>query len=308
MQTILGAGGAIGNELARSLPAYTEHIRLVSRNPQKINESDELFAADLTDKNAVISALEGSEIAYLTVGLPYNTSIWQNYWPVIMRNVIDACKSQSCKLVFFDNIYMYHPSAVTHLTEESRVDPQTKKGKVRAAIAQMLIEEVEAGRLTALIARSADFYGPNNSTSVLVETVVKNLIAGKKASWLASLKYEHSFTFTPDAGRATALLGNTTSAYQQIWHLPTDPKTLSGKEWIELVAKELGVTARSQVATKPLVRVLGLFNPIMKEMVEMMYQYEQDYFFDSKKFDQFFKGAFNTTTYEEGIKQTLASM
>ena len=146
MQTILGAGGAIGIELAKALPKYANSIRLVSRNPQKVNESDELFRADLTKAEEVSKAVEGTEIAYLTVGLPYNTKVWRSTWPVVMKNVIEACKTHRAKLVFFDNIYMYDPTNLDPITEDHRINPQTKKGKVRAEIAQMVMNAVDKGR------------------------------------------------------------------------------------------------------------------------------------------------------------------
>lgn len=100
MQTILGSGGAIGTELAKFLPEYTDKIRLVSRNPKSINGNEELFKADLQNQSEVDSAVKDSEIVYLTVGLQYNIKIWQSVWPKIMRNVIDACKKNNSKLVF----------------------------------------------------------------------------------------------------------------------------------------------------------------------------------------------------------------
>src|SRR5690349_13648038 len=107
MQTILGAGGAIGNEIAKALTAYTPHIRIVSRNPKKVNDGDILFKADLLNADEVNNALKNSEVAYLTAGLPYDLKVWQKSWPKIMHNVIDACVANNCRLVFFDNIYMY---------------------------------------------------------------------------------------------------------------------------------------------------------------------------------------------------------
>lgn len=71
MQTILGAGGAIGAQLAKELTAYTKDLKLVSRNPKKVNETDELFSCDLTDGTKVLNAVKGTEIAYLTAGFPY---------------------------------------------------------------------------------------------------------------------------------------------------------------------------------------------------------------------------------------------
>ena len=103
MQTILGANGQIAEELAKELYRnYTTDIRLVSRNPKKINYSDQLFSANLLEAKATDKAVEGSEIAYLTVGLPMNSQMWTEQFPVMMKNVIEACKKQRCKLVFFD--------------------------------------------------------------------------------------------------------------------------------------------------------------------------------------------------------------
>lgn len=302
MQTILGTGGVIGRELAKELSSYTKTIQLVSRNPKQVNKNDILCHADLTNQSQVMNAVEGSEVVYLTVGLKYDIKVWQSTWPQIMKNVITACKQHKAKLVFFDNIYMYDPKYLNHLTEETPINPISQKGRVRAQLAKMIMDEVEKGNLQALIARAADFYGPGikKDVSVLIETVFKPLFHGKKANWLGSLKKIHSYTYTPDAGKATALLGNSKEAYNQVWHLPTDKQAITGKEWIDLIAKEIGVKPRVQVASKFMVRIMGLFIPVMREFVEMMYQYKQDYFFDSSKFETAFN--FNPTPYNVGIR------
>src|SRR5690606_9268981 len=117
------------------------------------------------------------------------------------------------------------------------VNPVSKKGMVRAELSKMIMEEVETGRLKALIARSADFYGPGiKKTSVLTETVITSLSKGKTAYWLGRSDMKHAFTYTPDAGKATAILGNTPEAYGQVWHLPTAPNPLTGKQWVEAFA------------------------------------------------------------------------
>lgn len=304
MQTILGSGGAIGVELAKALRTYTNNILLVSRNPQAVNPEDRLLSADLTKSEDVLKAADGSEIVYLTAGLPYETRVWETTWPILMRNVIDACKAHHSKLVFFDNIYMYDPNFLFRMTEETPIGPISKKGVIRAKIAKMILDEVEKGNLQALIARSADFYGPSiKKTSILTEMVFKNFIKGRKAIWLGSVKYKHSFTYTPDSGKAVALLGNTPDAYNQVWHLPTAENPLTGKEWIEAIAREMVIEPRYRVATKFLVRILGLFVPILKETVEMMYQYDRDYIFGSSKFEKRFD--FRPTPYQEGIKEIV---
>ena len=306
MQTILGSGGAIGIELAKALNEYSTDIRLVSRNPKKVNERDELFPADLLNPRDVREAVEGSSIVYVTVGFPYAYKTWKQSWPVFIKNVIDACMEFKSKLVFFDNIYMYDLNHLDGMTEDTLIKPPSKKGVIRAEIADMIMDKVKEGKLTALIARSADFYGPGiKNTSVLTETVFNPLSKGKKANWMASLNFKHSYTYTPDAGKATALLGNSEKAYNQVWHLPTAENPLTGREWIDTIASEMGVLAKYQVATKFIVNLLGLFNPIMREMPEMMYQYDRDYIFNSDKFTNQF--AFEVTPYREGIREIINS-
>jgi nucleoside-diphosphate-sugar epimerase len=306
MQTILGSGGAIGNELAKSLKKYTGKIRLVSRNPEKVNPDDSLHQADLLKPEEVKRAVKGSEIVYVTVGFPYKAKLWKAYWPAFISSVIDTCIAEQCKLVFFDNIYMYDPDHLNGMTEDTPVRPVSEKGKVRAEVAQTIMNQVDAGKLTALIARSADFYGPGiKNTSVLTETVLNPLSSGKTASWMDSLDYRHSYTYTPDAGRATAILGNTGDAYNQVWHLPTAPDPMTGREWIEAIAKELGVAAKSRTLSKPMLRFLGIFIPVMKEMIEMLYQYNRDYVFSSAKFEKQF--GFAPTSYAEGIRAIIKS-
>lgn len=307
MQTILGAGGTVGYELARSLRAYTDRIRLVSRTPREVNQGDELFPCDLLDGPAVHKAVEGCSVAYLLAGLPYDLKTWQAQWPVVMRNAIDACKAHGTKLVFFDNVYMIDIGHIGHITEESPVNPPSKKGRIRAEIDRMILNEVKDGNLQAIIARSADFYGPNvrGATSVLLELTYNNMRKGKPANWFCSFNKKHSFTYTPDAGRATAMLGNDDAAWNQIWNLPTSPDPLTGGEWIELFATEMGVKPKRMLATRFIVKLMGLFNPVMRELGEMLYQYDRDYIFDSSKFERAY--SFKPTSYQDGARAVVAA-
>jgi nucleoside-diphosphate-sugar epimerase len=300
MQTILGGNGTIGSVLARELTAYTQNIRLVSRNPKKINATDELFPADLSDPVQVEKAIAGSEVVYLLVGFDYNLKVWRDKWPRLMRATLDACIKHGSKLVFFDNVYLYDVNAMGHMTEESPQNPPSKKGKVRKKIADMMMSEIGSGRLTGLIARAADFYGPDNEKSFLIEAVFKNLKKGKRPMWFADANKKHSLTYTPDAARATAMLGNTPDAYNQVWHLPTDRNILTGKEMIFLFTRQMNMPDKYSVLPVWMIKVLGLFIPFMREMPEMMYQFTKDYFFDSSKFEKRFN--FKPTSYEEGVK------
>jgi nucleoside-diphosphate-sugar epimerase len=301
MQTILGAGGAIGTELAKALSAYTDKIRLVSRNPQQINHTDQLFPADLTDADQVDKAIEGSSIVYITVGFEYSIKKWRATWPPFIRSVIESCKKHKAKLVFFDNNYMYDPEYMDSMTEETPVRPTSKKGEVRAEIAEMIMLEVKKGELTALIARAADFISSSNS--VLVESVIKNLKKGKKADWFVNLNKIHNFTFAPDAGKATALLGNTPDSFNQIWHVPSTKEKLTGKQWIELIAAQINVDPNVRIVQTWQMGIIGIFVPVIKEFKEMTYQWDRDYFFDSSKFERYF--GVQPTSAEDAIREQI---
>jgi nucleoside-diphosphate-sugar epimerase len=305
-QTILGSGGAIGIELAKALISYTSDIRLVSRNPKKVNLNDELFPADLTIREDVFKAIEGSEIVYVTVGFAYNATIWQKLWPPFIRNVIDACILYNVKMVFFDNIYAIGGDHVKHITEESPISPCSKKGEVRAEIDKLILDAIEHRKLNAIIARSADFFSEVKATSMSMNLIYDNLIKGKKAQWLCDAKKVHNMSYTPDLAMGTAILGNTPDAYNQIWNLPTDSEKITGEGWVNLFAKEMNVNNKYQVLPNWLIKILGLFIPIMKELPEMNYQYDRDYFFDSSKFNKRFN--YTPTKNAVAVKQTIEKL
>ena len=299
-QTILGANGTIGSVLAKELTQYTNQIRLVSRNPKKVNETDELFPADLSNPDLVDKAIDGSSVVYLVVGFNYNLKTWQENWPKLMRATINSCIKHNCKLVFFDNVYAYDIDAIGHMTEDSPLNPPSKKGQVRKQLVEMIFNEVSSGKLTALIARAPDFYGPKNEASFLIETVYKNLKKGKSPNWFIDANKKHHFIYTPDAAKATALLGNTADVFNQTWHLPCDSNNLTGNEWIALFNKEMNTNKKVQILPMFMLRILGLFMPFMREMPEMMYQYNRDYYFDSSIFKKRFN--FTPTSNEEGVR------
>jgi nucleoside-diphosphate-sugar epimerase len=303
MQTILGAGGVIGTGVARELAGSGRAIRLVGRQPRAVNARDELVSADLTQPEQVERAVSGSRVAYLVAGLPFTTRVWQVQWPRVMANVVEACVRHGTRLVFFDNVYLYGKVDGV-MTESTPVNPASRKGEVRARIAEMLMKEVKRGSLTALIARSADFYGPGATNTFVHPMVFEKLRRGQKAAWLADDGVAHSMTYTPDAAKAVALLGNTPEAFGEVWHLPTCGEPPTGAEFIKWVAEAFGVAPEYQVLKPWMLRVVGLFNPTVRETLEMLYQNQLPYVFDSSKFNARF---FPPTSYREGIMAVVRS-
>lgn len=304
MHTILGANGIIAQELSRALAAHASGIRQVSRNPRRVNQTDDTFPADLLDAKATADAVAGSDVAYLVAGLQYSASVWQEQWPRVMRNVIDACKQHRTRLVFFDNVYAYGRVDGV-MTEETTFNPASRKGEVRAKIATMLLDEMRSGNLQAMIVRAADFYGPGAVQSFTHATVFERLRAGKTPQWIGNPNAVHTFTFTPDAGRAVGLLGTSSEAFGQTWHLPTTKEALTGADFVRLACDLAGRPNKLQVAPRWMLKLMGLFMPVLRENDEMMYQFEYDYRFDSSKIESAF--GLQPTPYMQGIGVSLKS-
>ncbi|HXM07354.1 MAG TPA: NAD-dependent epimerase/dehydratase family protein, partial [Candidatus Acidoferrum sp.] len=234
LTTILGAGGPIANELAAILGAENKPFRLVARNPKPIGDA-EVVAADLSDPEQTVAAVAGSDVAILVAGLKYDVAVWRKLWPRIMTNTIEACQRVDAKLIFFDNVYAYG-RVNGPMVESTPYAPSSEKGEVRAEIATSLMAHVQAGNLTATIARAADFYGPNAPNSVPSALVLGPMAKKAPVSWLVNDTVPHSLTFTRDAARGVAMLAERDSTWNQVWHLPTTSNPPTGKEFIELAA------------------------------------------------------------------------
>lgn len=301
--TILGAGGNIGNGLADKLSEFPTNVRLVSRNPKALTGKEALVKANLLRAAEVDDAVKGSDICYLVAGITYKAAIWERDWPVIMKNVIAACKTHGCRLVFFDNMYAYDPNAVGLLTEDSPIRPKSRKGRVRAEIARLIMEEIERGQLTAMIVRAADFYGPGARLSMVHETIINRMIAGKSPQWMYNRNKKHSFTYIPDAVSATASLAQQADSWNQIWHLPTAKSYPSAQEIASIIGTKLDKKDSLQVLPGWVVSVLAIFIPLMKEIKELRYQLKEDYCFDSSKIESAY--GLMPTSIETGLQACI---
>ena len=300
MQTILGANGQIAEELAKTLYRdYTQELRLVSRTPKKIHETDKLVAANLLDAAATDKAVAGSEIAYLTVGLPMDTALWEAQFLPMMRNVIKACKKHQTKLVFFDNTYMYAKTAAVQ-TEESPFAPVGRKSVVRAKMAELLLTEMHKNSIEAVICRAPEFYGPNKTQSITNTLIFDKAARAQKLKVPLRDDTKRSLIWTPDASRAMALIGNTPDAYNQTWHLPCDDSRPTYKELINLTSEIYAKELRYSVVNYWQFNVGRLFNTQIKELMELLPRYKQDTLFSADKFKARFP-QFKTTTFREGI-------
>ena len=304
MQTILGANGQIAEELARELYRnFTTDIRLVSRNPKKINDTDQLFPANLMDAEATDKAVEGSNIAYLTVGLPMNAQMWAEQFPVMMKNVMEGCKKHHCKLVFFDNTYMYDKTSEPQ-TEESPFVPVGLKSSVRAKMATLLLDEIRNKNIEAVICRAPEFYGPGKTQSITNGFIFDNIKQDKTLKVPIKDNTLRTLIWTPDASRAMALIGNTPDTYNQTWHLPCDDNRLTYKELISLASKIYKKEFGYSVIKMWMFGLGSLFSKQAKELQELLPRYKHDNIFLSNKFKRRFPD-FKITSYQEGVTEIM---
>ncbi|MHB2051772.1 NAD-dependent epimerase/dehydratase family protein [Pseudomonas sp. VEM90] len=304
MQTVLGATGQIAIELARELNrTFTEDIRLVSRNPRKVSDSDTLIAADLLDASQAAKAVKGSSIVYFTAGLPPDTQLWETQFPVMLRNALDAARASDASFVYFDNTYMY-PQDDRLLTENTPFEPVGRKGQVRARMASMVLQEMARGDIPVVIGRAPEFYGPCKTQSITNTLVLDNMKAGKTPRVPVRDDTQRTLIWTPDASRALAALGNTSDAFGQTWHLPCDDERLTYKQLVTLASQISGKDATYKILGKLTLTAVGLISKQVRELRELLPRYAHDNLFDSSKYKQRFPD-FKVTTYRQGLTQIL---
>jgi len=220
-----------------------------------------------------------------------------------MQHSIDACKRANAKLIFFDNVYMYG-KVPGKMTEATPYNPCSRKGEIRAKIAMLLEDEIRQKNTTAIIARAADLYGPYaTKNSVPYILAIDRLMHGKSAQWMADVNQLHSFSYTIDCAKGLMLLSQRDECFNQIWHLPTYNPPIDGKTFIDLAAKEVGAAPKYFVLKRWMATMIGLFNKTVHESIEMLYQSEYEYYFDSTKFNDFF--TYQPNSYREGIHETI---
>jgi nucleoside-diphosphate-sugar epimerase len=301
MQTILGANGQIAVELARELRTrYTDKVRLVSRNPRKVHDDDELVAANLLDAHQTAEAVQGSSVVYFTAGLPPDTQLWEAQFPVMLENAIAASRAAGAKFVYFDNTYMY-PQDSRLQTEETSFAPVGRKGKVRATMASMVLEEMARGEMPVAIGRAPEFYGPGITQSFTNALVIDRLKAGEKPRVPVRDDTRRTLIWTPDASRALAAIGNTPDAFGQTWHLPCCDDRPSYRQLVTSACEVFDRDTSYTVLGKWTLAVAGIFSSRVREIRELLPRYAQDNLFDSSKFKRRFP-AFGVTTYREGLK------
>jgi len=296
--------GAVGREIAQRLSARGDEILIVQRQkPSTLPKNAKFKQANLEGANETKAALAGIGTVVCAVGIPYVSKIYTRVWPIVMRNMLDACGETGARFVFVDNLYMYGPVSQP-MTEDTPLTSYGRKPRVRAEITRMWQEAHNNGRVRAVAVRASDFYGPNVPTSVLSTQGVVRLLNGKSAIAPYPADNPHDITYIPDFARAVeTLIDAPDDAYGQAWHVPNAP-TRTLRELMMLAATMIGVPPRVTVLGPILGRLLGLFRQDVRELGEMRFQWDRPYLVDTTKFTQRFWH--DPTPFEQGLKSTIA--
>src|SRR5262245_42741703 len=297
LHVVLGATGGVGRAVVQQLSSQGVHVRAVSRSGRGLAPGVEAMAADLMDRESTVSACSGATVVYHCAGERYDR--WATALPRMLDNVLDGVRAARARLVYTDNLYMYAPTGQT-LTEDSSQSPVTRKGKVRKQLAETILA---AAGIEATIGRAPDFYGPGVLTSAVGEQLFGALVRGKRVPWLGKLDHPHALAFVDDFARGLIVLGAQDRAVGQVWHIPTAPP-LTGREFIAKASEAAGVAPKPFAVPGLVLRLLGLTNPVMRESVEMLYEFDAPFLVDSSKFTRTFGGS--VTPHEDALARTVA--
>jgi nucleoside-diphosphate-sugar epimerase len=159
------------------------------------------------------------------------------------------------------------------------------------------------GTLRSTIGRSSDYYGPRGTGTTAGDNIMKPALRGRRARWLGSLDQPHTLNFLDDMARALVALGERDEADGQVWHLPA-AEPLTGRQFLALVYEAAGQRPKPGVAARPMVRLVGVFNPLVRELNETLYQFERPFVSDASKFEGAF-GPFDPTPHAEAVRRTV---
>jgi len=298
VHVVLGATGGAGSAVVRELVRRGVHVRAVSRSG-RAPPGTEAVRGDVTDVGDAKRVCEGATVVYNCVNVPYPK--WPEVLPAALRGSLEGAAAANAKLVFCDNLYMYGPQGGP-MTEATPRRASSKKGRLRAQLEKTLLDAHHEGEVRVAIGRGSDFYGPG-SNSVTKDLVFGAVLKGRRALWPMSLDMPHSLNYQEDFARGLVTLGERDRALGEVWHIPAG-EPITGREFIRLAFEAAGKEPKMGVLRRWMVRAAGVFNPLLREVDEVLYQFERPFVMDAGKFEGAFGG--NVTPHREAIRRTLA--
>jgi nucleoside-diphosphate-sugar epimerase len=301
LHVIFGTGAVGMSVMDELMQRGRRRVRMVNRSGRaSVPDGVEVVGGDATDEAFAREASEGASVVYFALNPPYDK--WSELFPPLQAGVLEGAARAGAKLVAMENLYMYGPTDGRPLTEDLSHAPNTRKGAVRAMMSKELMEAHKSGKVRVAIGRASDFFGPRVLVSAAGEQVFGRAVEGKSAQVAGDPDQPHTYTYVPDIGRGLVILGEREKALGQAWHLPS-PETLTTRQFVEMIFEEAGKPARIQAAPKIVLRAMGLFNPGIRETIEMLYEFEEPFVVDHSKFEEAFGE--QATPLRESIQRSV---
>jgi nucleoside-diphosphate-sugar epimerase len=306
---IFGAAGAIGPQVAAELDRRGIPFRAVGRSRAKLEAAfgsmahAELFDADIGDLRSAGAAARGIDTIFYCVGLPYPS---HHLHPVLMRTALEAATSMKVeRLVLVSSVYPYGVPRTARVAETHPREPAAVKGQYRKQQEDCVLEAHQAGKIQGMIVRLPDFYGPG-ATQALANLVFEGALANKTANWIGPVNTAHEFVYVPDTGPVVVELGSRGDCYGEAWNFG-GPGAINTLDFITRVYRALGLAPKYRTAGRGMLKALGLFNPLMRELPELLYLEETPVILDDSKLLAKL-GNVRKTSYDDGIRQTIEWM
>jgi nucleoside-diphosphate-sugar epimerase len=292
--------GPLGSYTARELVKLGKTVRMVNRSGKadQLPDGVEVIASDAYDVAKNVEVTKGAAAIYQCAQPHYYE--WAEKFPPLQQAVLEAAARNGAKLIVGDNLYLYGDPHGQPIREDSPIQPNTKKGKVRAAMAQVVLDAHKAGKIRAAIGRASDFFGPGYD--IFADLVVRPALAGKAVNVLGRTDQPHTFTYVADFGRLLATLGTRDEALGQVWLTPS-PAAVTQAELVKMLEAELGRPVKVMAAGAMMARLIGLFNKVMAETVEMIYEWTGPFVMDSSKAEKAF--GWKGTPLKQALKETV---
>ncbi len=300
MHVVFGTG-PLGKWTARELVKLGKKVKMVNRSGKLTGmpAEVEVTSADAYDLKQNLEVTRNAAVVYQCAQPLYHE--WAEKFPAFQAAILEAAAQNGAKLIVADNLYMYGDAHSEPLKEDSPVQPLTKKGQIRAKMARSILDAHQKGNVQAAIGRASNFFGPDDH--VVTDLAIRPALLGKSLNLLGKLDQPHTFTYIVDFGRLLAALGTRDDAMGQIWFTPS-PAAITQAEFISILEKEIGKPVKVMLAGKTMLRMLGIFDPMIRETVEMVYEWTQPFVMNSDKAQKAF--GLQPTPFSTAIKETVA--
>lgn len=306
---LFGAAGVIGSSIAAALSAQGRPYRVVGRTEAALRKSfghdalAEIVTWNPDSPASVQTAASGVETLIYMVGVNY----WQfELHPQLMEKTLAGAIASGVKnFVLIGTVYPYGRPKGNRVREDHPREPHTFKGRMRRAQEDLLMDADSAGRIKATVLRLPDFYGPGVEASFL-HGAFRAAVDGGTADMVGPIDRPHEFVFVPDVGPVVVKLMDTQAAYGRMWNFAGAGVT-SQRELVQEMERQTGRKVKLRIAGKTMLRLIGLFKPFMREMVEMHYLLTDPVIMDDTALQEAI-GPIRKTSYAEGVRLSLEAM